>query len=61
MVTIIVKDSDTDQEMILSISKNNDETATVKVRFNPPYEKQKTYPELWDVMAGRVMNVIKTD
>lgn len=61
MVTITVKDNETNQEMVLSVSNDNDETATVKVKFNPPFDKKKEYPELWDIMASRVMNVIKAD
>lgn len=62
MVTITVKDSESNQEMILSITEDNNETATVKVKFNPPLEKGKDeYSELWDRMAGRVINVIKVD
>lgn len=61
MVTITVKDNETNQEMILNISNDNDETATVKVKFNPPLDKKKEYPDLWDIMASRVMNVIKAD
>lgn len=61
MVTITVKDNETNQEMVLSVSNDNDETATVKVKFNPPLDMKKEYPELWDIMASRVMNVIKAD
>ena len=60
MVTIIVKDNETDQEMILRVSIDSEETATVNVKFNPPLDK-KEYPGLWDIMASRVMNVIKED
>lgn len=62
MVTIIVKDNETDQEMILLrsvlIAKK---LHTVNVKFNPPLDKKKEYPGLWDIMASRVMNVIKED
>lgn len=61
MVTITVKDNETNQEMVLSVSNDNDETATVKVKFNPPLDREKEYPKLWDIMASRVMNVIKAD
>ena len=61
MVTIIVKDNETDQEMILRVSIDSEETATVNVKFNPPLDKKKGYPGLWDIMASRVMNVIKED
>ncbi len=62
MVTIIVKDNETDQEMILRVSIDSEETATVNVKFNPPLDKKKKeYPGLWDIMASRVMNVIKED
>ena len=61
MVTIIVKDNETDQEMILRVSIDSEETATVNVKFNPPLDKKKEYPALWDIMASRVMNVIKED
>ena len=61
MVTITVKDNETNQEMILNVSEDNSETATVKVKFNPPLDKKKEYSELWDIMASRVMNVIKAD
>lgn len=60
MVTITVKDNETNQEMVLSVSNDNDETATVNVKFNPPLDKKKEYPELWDAMSSRVMNIIKT-
>lgn len=60
MVTITVKDSESNQEMILSINNDNDETATVNVKFNPPLEKEKEeYSELWDIMASRVMKVTR--
>lgn len=61
MVTITVKDNETNQDMVLSVSNDNDETATVKVKFNPPLDREKEYPKLWDIMASRVMNVIKAD
>ena len=61
MVTIIVKDNETDQEMILRVSIDSEETATVNVKFNPPLDKKKEYPGVWDIMASRVMNVIKED
>ena len=61
MVTIIVKDNETDQEMILRVSIDSEETATVNVKFNPPLDKKKEYPRLRDIMASRVMNVIKED
>ena len=61
MVTIIVKDNETDQEMILRVSIDSEETATVNVKFNPPLDKKIEYPGLWDIMASRVMNVIKED
>ena len=61
MVTIIVKDNETDQEMILRVSIDSEETATVNVKFNPPLDNKKEYPGLWDIMASRVMNVIKED
>ena len=61
MVTIIVKDNETDQEMILRVSIDSEETATVNVKFNPPLDTKKEYPGLWDIMASRVMNVIKED
>ena len=62
MVTITVKDSESNQEMILRISNDNDVTATVNVKFNPPLETEKEeYSELWNTMACRVINVIKED
>lgn len=61
MVTITVKDNETNQEMILSISNDNSETATVRVEFNPPLDKKTKYPELWDIMARRVISGIKVD
>lgn len=41
MVTIIVKDNETNQEMILRVSIDSEETATVNVKFNPPLDKKK--------------------
>ena len=41
MVTITVKDSESNQEMILSNNNAGNETATVNVKFNPPLEKEK--------------------
>ena len=41
MVTITVKDSESNQEMILSINNAGNETAIVNVKFNPPLEKEK--------------------
>lgn len=49
------------REMILRVSIDSEETATVNVKFNPPLDKKKEYPGLWDIMASRVMNVIKED
>lgn len=43
MVTITVKDSETKQEMLLSINRDNDETATVKIKFNPFYSSTNLY------------------
>jgi len=31
------------------------------VKFNPTLDKKKEYLGLWDIMASRVMNVIKED
>lgn len=60
MVTITVKDSESNQEMILRVSNDNDEAATVNIKFIPPLEKEKEeYSELWNTMACRVINVIK--
>lgn len=62
MVTITVKDGESNQEMILSINNNGNETATANVKFNPPLEKEKQeYSELWDIIASRVMKVIEVD
>ena len=61
MVAIIDNDNETDQEMILRFGIDSKETATVNVKFNPPLDKKKEYPGLWDIMASRVMNVIKED
>nr|WP_303328278.1 hypothetical protein [uncultured Butyricimonas sp.] len=62
MVTITVIDSESNQEMILSINNAGNETATVNVKFNPPLEKEKQeYSKLWDSIASRVMKVIKVD
>lgn len=52
MVTIIVKDNETDQEMILRVSIDSEETATVNVKFNPPLDKKKNILDcgiLWQV------------
>lgn len=62
MVTITVKDGESNQEMILSINNDGNETATANVKFNPPLEKEKQeYSELWDIIASRVMKVIEVD
>lgn len=62
MVTITVKDGESNQEMILSINNDDNETATANVKFNPPLEKEKQeYSELWDIIASRVMKVIEVD
>lgn len=62
MVTITVRDGESNQEMILSINNDGNETATVNVKFNPPLEKEKQeYSELWDIIASRVMKVIEVD
>ena len=57
MVTIIVKDNETDQEMILRVSIDSEETATVNVKFNPPLDKKKEYPGLWDIMALSLIHI----
>lgn len=62
MITITVKDGESNQEMILSINNDGNETATANVKFNPPLEKEKQeYSELWDIIASRVMKVIEVD
>lgn len=62
MVTITVRDGESNQEMILSINNDGNETATANVKFNPPLEKEKQeYSELWDIIASRVMKVIEVD